>query len=407
MRHPFITTPIQGRSCIIYLWFLFLLPSMANAQLQPPDHFEFEGLTRYYRVFLPHNGQGKKPVVFVLHGYTMSARSIITYTNMNAVADTAGFIAVYPEAVYPGFNSGLKNVPDLPPLPEVNDVGFISSVLDTLQATYDIDMARIYCCGLSNGGIMTYRLLGEIGERFAAFASVSGTLTDLTASYYDQTGQWPILHMHGTADPVVNYNGDANLWSVEETLKFWREKNNCSLQADTLSLPNIVRFDKCTVEKISFSDCSDDNILVFYKVIHGGHSWPGSPDDRDWDKPLNMDINAGSVIWNFFKNYGLADSIDAIESKAGSFPTNIKLSQNYPNPFNPLTTINYELPITRDVELNIYNLLGQKVSSLVQETQKAGKYKVQWDASALPSGVYYYQLVAGGFNEVKKMVLIK
>jgi hypothetical protein len=80
---------------------------------------------------------------------------------------------------------------------------------------------------------------------------------------------------------------------------------------------------------------------------------------------------------------------------------------NYPNPFNPKTIINYELKIINDVELNIYNLLGQKVVTLVSERQKAGYHQVEWDASLFASGIYYYQLEAGDFMDVKKMVLLR
>jgi hypothetical protein len=91
-----------------------------------------------------------------------------------------------------------------------------------------------------------------------------------------------------------------------------------------------------------------------------------------------------------------------------SLPQRYSLSQNYPNPFNPVTTINYELPVTNYVELAIYNLLGQKVITLVNEKQAAGNYSVEWDASQLAGGVYYYRLKTDmGFMETKKLVLLK
>jgi hypothetical protein len=89
------------------------------------------------------------------------------------------------------------------------------------------------------------------------------------------------------------------------------------------------------------------------------------------------------------------------------YPSTITLLQNYPNPFNPATIINYELPITNNVELSVYNLLGQEVVTLVSKIQKAGHYQVEWDGSEFPSGVYLYILTAGKEQVVKKMMLLR
>ena len=83
------------------------------------------------------------------------------------------------------------------------------------------------------------------------------------------------------------------------------------------------------------------------------------------------------------------------------------LSQNYPNPFNPTTIINYQLRITNHVELSIYNILGEKVVTLISEKQNGGHHQVEWNATGLASGIYYYMIRTGEFQDVKKMVLIK
>ena len=90
-----------------------------------------------------------------------------------------------------------------------------------------------------------------------------------------------------------------------------------------------------------------------------------------------------------------------------SSPVEFALYQNYPNPFNPQTIINYELPTMTNVELNIYNLLGQKVTTLISKKQKAGHHHVEWDASGFPSGVYFYRIKAGMYTDIKKMLLVK
>jgi hypothetical protein len=89
-------------------------------------------------------------------------------------------------------------------------------------------------------------------------------------------------------------------------------------------------------------------------------------------------------------------------------PYDFKLSQNYPNPFNPITTIEYQLPKLSEVELAIYNLIGQKVATLVSEKQPAGNYKVQWDASSFASGIYLYRLKTEMASvQSKKLILMK
>jgi hypothetical protein len=88
-------------------------------------------------------------------------------------------------------------------------------------------------------------------------------------------------------------------------------------------------------------------------------------------------------------------------------PTEFALQQNFPNPYNPATTITYSLPIKAQVELVIYNALGESITRLVNEEKEAGKYSVKFDATNLPSGIYFYKLQAGSFVETKKMVLMK
>lgn len=89
-------------------------------------------------------------------------------------------------------------------------------------------------------------------------------------------------------------------------------------------------------------------------------------------------------------------------------PTKFALHQNYPNPFNPGTNINYELPITSFVELSIYTTMGKKVVTLVSEKQQAGYYKIEWNASELASGVYYYRMrSSSGFTKSKKLILLR
>ena len=101
------------------------------------------------------------------------------------------------------------------------------------------------------------------------------------------------------------------------------------------------------------------------------------------------------------------DNITGINSVSQVNPDKYELFQNYPNPFNPTTTIKYSISSNTAVKMRIYDVLGKEVATLVNQVQTAGTYKVDFDASKLSSGVYFYKLEAGQFTEVKKMTLLK
>jgi len=115
-----------------------------------------------------------------------------------------------------------------------------------------------------------------------------------------------------------------------------------------------------------------------------------------------------SVADLFIDNISLYNLLETNIVGRESLPKKYRLYSNYPNPFNPTTIINYELPITNEVELSIYNLFGQKVVNLVSGKQAAGRYQVEWDASGYSSGVYYYRLTTdAGFTQTRKLMLLK
>ena len=149
---------------------------------------------------------------------------------------------------------------------------------------------------------------------------------------------------------------------------------------------------------------------IIWETSDGGDTWSVQSEN------LNASLNA----IHFHENFGWAvgdnglilgtanNSIRSInEENNQAYPLAFNLSQNYPNPFNPKTVIRYTLPLASRIDLSVYNLLGEKVATLVSERQLAGQHQVKWDASAFPSGVYLYRLDAGDFIETKKLLLIK
>ena len=145
----------------------------------------------------------------------------------------------------------------------------------------------------------------------------------------------------------------------------------------------------------------DSSIQARFYVLAG---WGG------YDNKLPPD---GSYYW-----FKMSD-VDPINSPlsvgggiSGNLPTNYKLSQNFPNPFNPTTNITYNIPKQTDVKLSVYNILGQKIATLVNEIQNAGVYSIQWNAqdvlgNNISSGIYFYRIETDDYTMTKKMLLVR
>jgi polyhydroxybutyrate depolymerase len=286
----------------------FLLYSTGQIALSQKQSINYEGITRYYEIYLPENFEPNMPLVFCLHGWSETVDFIRQFTEFHNYADTAGFVVVYPEGINNSWNIGVKYDPLRSPFPDVDDVGFISTLIDTIYTNYNIDLKRIYGCGFSTGGDMAYRLACQIGERFAAIAPVAGGIYDTVVSWH-LIKKIPVLHIHGTSDSFYRYygpgeNNSKEMWSVDETLDFWIEHNEANKPGDTLELPDLVPEDNCTAQKITFTGDSNSTPVIHYKILNGGHSWPGSPYTLgSWEGNRNMDFGAAEEIWNFFKKY--------------------------------------------------------------------------------------------------------
>ncbi len=151
----------------------------------------------------------------------------------------------------------------------------------------------------------------------------------------------------------------------------------------------------------------------------GTHSYSNVAADTAFGKTLirlNDQISSltGVIYYSFNRykivprrnaDFGTITSVEVTHDPA--VPQSFSLAQNYPNPFNPTTVIVYQLPSKNDVSLKLYNILGQQVRELVNDVQEAGQYTVRFDAGGLSTGVYFYQLHAGKFTQVKKMILVK
>ncbi len=281
----------------IILFTTSLLCFSASAQSLSKT-LEYAGETRSYKIYIPASYDSLQPVplVMALHGLGDNAGNF-QGIGFNQVADTANILVVYPNALpdpllgSSGWNTGMH------PLNNIDDVGFLNALLDTILEQYSIDTNRIYSTGFSLGGFMSYRIACELGDRLAAVASVSGSLPAPSAANCAHAGVMPTLHIHGTSDQTIPYTFGilyvvvTNL-GADSTSHYWVNHNSCSSPAIHDSLPD-TKNDGYTVEKYSYNSCSDSSEVVLFKVNGMAHTWPTSSND----------ISATKEIWNFFSRH--------------------------------------------------------------------------------------------------------
>lgn len=361
------------------LAFLAFSSLSVNAQVIV-DTMMFDGIPRYFRYYIPsgYSSSDTAELVVNMHGYGSNAIQQQGYSNMNAVSDTAGFIVIYPDGVNNAWNSFSIAVGS-----SADDVGFINALMDTFIARYNIDTTRMYACGMSNGGFMSYRLACELGDRLAAIASVTGLMDAGIMQSCNSGRPMPVLQIHGTDDATVPYNGGTGLGSVDSTVAFWVNHNNCPTTAIIDSVPDYNTTDNSTAIRYSYQFCDSTTRVQLIKIVNGAHTWPGA---NIAIGTTNQDISASVEIWKFFKHHDLSGG----DMEVDDFPTGVKdellvkdLVQVYPVPMR--NELNIELLSEKVEQLSLYTLLGVRVRH--QQVQQ-GSGKVQFNTTDLPTGMY-------------------
>ncbi|HRH70201.1 MAG TPA: PHB depolymerase family esterase [Flavobacteriales bacterium] len=265
--------------------------------------FMHNGITREYNLYVPTSYTAGTPVplVFALHGTTQTGAGIMDFSDFNSVAEANGFIVAYPSGIGGSWNTGL------PGASTADDLGLIDTIATILEQQYTIDPLRIFSCGFSAGGYMSYRLACESPRCFAAVVSVAGTMTEVAYNACAPTFPANVLHIHGTSDLVVNYNGGGLTGkSVDEVLALWNTWNDCNSTPLITALPNIVTLDLSTVEHHDYAPCTQGAVELL-KVLGGGHQWPGTSNLLAGLGIINQDIDASEEIWDFFSQHSCLD----------------------------------------------------------------------------------------------------
>lgn len=268
------------------------------------------GQEREYLLYVPssYDRTQPTPLVISLHAAAVWPAHQMETSRWNRVADEHGFIVVYPSGttLRGGGTGVLPKVWHMGPESVVANVRFISELIDTLEAAYNIDSTRIYADGLSLGAAMAFVLSCTLADRIAAVGAVAAAQT-LPWSWCPDPRPVPMIAFHGTADPMVPYNGGpsgdpfnpVDFPSVTTWAASWAQRNQCA----TSPVESAVAAD---VTRLEYTDCAEDATVVLYTILGGGHTWPGGRPLPEWlAGPTSRSIDASNRIWAFFREHRL------------------------------------------------------------------------------------------------------
>ena len=372
---------------------LFAFFISASAQSYINETIQYDGRARAYDIYIPalYDSVNPVPMIFNFHGGSGTNAEQISIGDMSSIADTANFIAVYPQALADPNDGGSTNWIHKDPT-TIDDIGFIDALIDSISSRFLIDLERVYACGYSLGGEFTFELGCRLNSRIAAIGVVARTMQKFTYDNCSPVHPTGVLTILGTADAISNYNGVS--WggvqyymSANETHDFWISHNNCNSLASTSVLADIDPNDGSTIERSTWFTPSGCAYVEELKVIGGGHDWPGSFG--------NMDINSTEEIWNFVSRYQLEGITHCSATAINENQSNSLEYSVFPNPFQEEITI--ETTTSKETEYQVYSMMGQL---LMTGVFSQGEAKV--DLSQLSPNLYYLRVDNQSFKLIKK-----
>ena len=284
----------------------------ATLQAEDLPHEEkkmaFDGRERTYLVHVPpmYDGTTTVPLVVVFHGGGGNAVNALRMSEMSARADEQGFISVYPNGTgrtrFLTWN--VHNCCGYALTHHVDDIGFVRAMVAQLKKDYVVDPQRIYATGLSNGGMMSYKVGLELSDIFAAVAPVAGAMnTD------EPHAEYPVsfIIFHGTDDRHVRYEGGKPYQQADRIMRvdkpvryavdFWVTRDHCPAP------PAMEQSGSIEVER--YSGCEAGTSVELYTIHGQGHAWPGGRNGIRYGNvdPPTDELRATDVMWEFFKNH--------------------------------------------------------------------------------------------------------
>lgn len=242
------------------------------------------------------------PLLLALHGRGGNGRIAERMFDLNELADRYGFIVAYPDALGdpPTWNEGFVGLPGGPYRPD--DVGFLRMLVAQEAATRPIDLGKVFVCGHSSGAMMTYRLASEASDLFRSAGVVAGSVGYRGPNGGVQTipqpsRPIPIIHIHGTADTLVPYNGGdrshtsgpQGFLAVAESIGFWVKANGCD--------PTPATEERGTARRDTYAGLAE---VTLWTLEGAGHGWPRVSVGVARRSEPAAGISASDLIWEFF-----------------------------------------------------------------------------------------------------------
>ncbi len=270
------------------------------------------GQKREYLLYVPRSYDRAKPtpLVISMHGGALWPAAQMEISRWNRVADEHGFIVVYPSGTGVPKHWSMEGWRTPSRMPNVI---FISELIDTLEAAYNIDPTRIYADGFSNGGGMSFAVSCRLSHRVAAVGAVAAAQF-LPMNWCKDSRPVPMVAFHGTADRFMPYKGGSPPFgpsprsppsptglfpAVRDWVASWARRNRCGPNP----VESVVAMD---VTRAEYTNCAEDAAVALYTIQEGGHTWPGGKPMPEWIVgPTSRSIDATRQMWAFFREHQL------------------------------------------------------------------------------------------------------
>lgn len=365
---------------------LLLLNNVAFCQTNTYDSIFVGGRWRTFLTHLPtgYNTSAKYPLVLAFHGGSpIGYQSIQLQSKLSQKADSAGFIVVYPEGVKVAGNRTWNAGGCCAPATTLNidDVGFVNKLLNSLFTVNSIDTTRVYATGFSNGALLCYRLANQLTYRFAAIAPVAG---DLMYYPWNPSRAIPIISFHSYLDQNVKYFGGVTVGTTgtyfppqDSVFKVISNQYKCGILKDTL-YHNSNKYDH-----FRYANCNCNALIEQYVSYDGEHSWPGGLSTGGVS--VSNQFSATYLMWQFFKNY-----TTTCQKTSTQNITRSTCIQAYPNPFESKIQL---MNATGNENCELYDCRGRLIW--------VGRQIEKTDFSQLQSGLYFLKIDSIVFSLMK------